>query len=145
MNNNKNQTDNNLIKLEGNDNFSNIIAYEEYFSSSPNYFLYDDYGNFLDKDFASIFRTSSNPLQMENNTFFDNFDDLHSCIDLYQIENIEKKNKKTFDNMSLILHIKSLFYGNQFDEILKFFADNFPNVFILYILFKFFFISNFNI
>ena len=117
-----------LIEKIESENILRMISTEDYFKNSPNHFLYDDYGNFFDKDFGSIFRLTSNQSQMENNFLKDNFDDFHSCYENFPLENFESKNLKNIDSLSLILHIKTMFFNKQFDEILKFFTDNFPNV-----------------
>lgn len=105
-----------------------MISSDDYFKSSPNQFLYDDYGNFFEKDYGSIFRTNSNHSNIENNFMNDNFDDFHSCYENFHIDNFERKNMKNLDSLSVILHIKTMFFNKQFDEILKFFTDNFFNV-----------------
>lgn len=126
-----------LIKIE-NENIFRINSSEDYFKGSPNHFLYDHSYFFDPKDFGSIFRTSSNESMNDNNFLNENFDDYHSCYENFHIENNERSNLKNLDSLSIILHIKTMFYNRQFDEILKFFTDNYPNVSLI----KYYFLGN---
>ena len=108
-----------------------MVSSEEFFRLDKDNFLKDDSGIFMEKDYASLFYKSfenspKNGMKFFNQEIdeFNNFGLNNQKIDFdlntYTFEN--------FDSLRAIKHIKILYYNKEFEEILKFVSEYFPNV-----------------
>lgn len=107
-----------------------MISSDEFFKISPNYY-FDEIDDYIEKDFESIFRTTSNMNSpgINKNNHQQNYDDFNSLYRVnIQIARQEKMIKKQEVTLGIILHIKTLFFNKEFKEILNFLQDNFWNV-----------------
>jgi hypothetical protein len=115
-----------------------MVTSEEFFLQEKNYFLKDDSCIFMDKDYASFFYKSSENSPKNGMKFLDedkNFDfnlnkqNIDFDLNFYKYEN--------YDSFRAINHIKNLYYKKEFEEILKFVLEYFPNVklFLIFLLF----------
>ena len=117
-----------------------MVSSEEFFKQDKYNFLKDDSSIFMEKDYASIFYKSLENSPKNSMKFLDeeNIWDLKNQkidfdLNFYTLEN--------FDSLRAIKHIKILYYKKEFEEILKFVSEYFPNVnkfFLNYFLFFYF-------
>jgi hypothetical protein len=106
-----------------------MVSSEEFILQDKKNFLKDDSGIFWEKDYASIFYKSLENSPKNGMKFLDeekifDFDlnkkNIDYDLNFYTYEN--------FDSLRAIKHIKILYYKKEFEEILKFVLEYFPNV-----------------
>ena len=110
-----------------------MVSSEEFFIQDKNNFLKDDSGIFKEKDYESLFYQSLENSPRNEVKFLDeemkelNNWDLNQKIDF----DLNTYTYENFDSLRAIKHIKILYYKKEFEEILKFVSEYFPNVIFL--------------